>query len=485
MPTIDQPKSVVQEHKGLILSLICLAQFMVVLDISIVNVALPSMREELNLSVTGLQWVVNAYTLTFAGLLLLGGRAADLFGQKRLFILGVTLFGLASLVGGMATNETVLIIARAFQGIGGAVLSPATLTILTTTFPEGRERSKAMGTWSALAGAGGAAGALLGGFITDLIDWRWIFFINVPIAIVGAIGGFRLLKARNERHANSLDTVGAALVTVGLITVVYAIVRTETHGWLDAGTIGTFAAGVAVLCWFVLHESKVAKEPLMPMSLWRYPSLAVSNVAMMFLASGMFAMWFLLTMAMQNVMGYDPLEAGLAFVPMTLAIIIGAQLSSRIMHKTGAKSLLIIGPVISAIGLGVLSQLHIDTSYAPVILVGGMLSTFGMGLSMTPIVTLAMAGVAREVAGLASGLINTSRQVGGSIGLAALSTLAASQTASSNATSQNAALMHGYDAGLVAGACLVLAAGVVIALFAPGTPRKDDAEPAVEMATAD
>lgn len=486
MPTIDKGQAIAQERKGLILALVCLAQFMVVLDVSIANVALPSIRDELHLSTSGLQWVINAYTLTFAGLLLLGGRAADLFGQKRIFILGISLFGLASLVAGLATSEGVIIAARAFQGIGGAVLSPATLTILTTTFPEGRERARAMGMWGALAGAGGAAGALLGGILTDVLDWRWTFFINVPIAVVGALLAIRLLKARNERHASSLDGLGAFLVTAGLISLVYAIVQTEQYGWLVGRTVGTAIAAAVLIAWFVFHESKVAKQPLMPMSLWRYPSLAVANVAMLFLAMGMFAMWFLLTMGMQNVMGYSPLQAGFAFLPMTLAIVVGAQVSSRVMHITGPKTLLIIGPAISALGLLWLAQLHSDSSFAPVILFGGILSTLGMGLSMTPMMTLAMAGVQRHEAGLASGLINTSRQVGGSIGLAALSTLAASQTAGATTMSQGAALMHGYGAGLLAGAGLVLMAGVIMALFIPRSkPRQQEVDPAVDMVTAD
>jgi EmrB/QacA subfamily drug resistance transporter len=455
------------EHKGLILALVCLAQFMVVLDISIVNVALPSIEDELGLTTSGLQWVVNAYTITFAGLLLLGGRAADIFGQKKLFVLGAAIFGVASLAGGLANDETTLVIARAFQGVGGAVLSPATLTILTTTFAEGRERSKAMGLWSAVAGAGGAAGALLGGVLTDLVDWRWIFLINVPIAILGVVGAFRLLKARNERMVASLDSAGAILVTSGLIALVYAIVQTEQHGWLATRTVATAAAAVVLLTWFVLHESKVASKPLMPMSLWRYPSLTVANISMLFLASGMFAMWFLLTMALQNVLGYSALEAGLAFLPMTIAIIVGTQISSRIMHRTGARPLVALGPAVAAVGLAMLSQIDSDSTYVTDIMIGGMLATFGMGFCMTPVVTLAMAGVKREEHGLASGLINTSRQVGGSIGLAALSTLAANRTSQATGVDPAEALMQGYDAGLIAGAGLVLLASLVILAAAP------------------
>ena len=411
-------------RKGYILGLVCLAQFMVLLDISIVNVALPSMRNALHFDATGLQWVVNAYTLSFAGFLLLGGRAADLFGQRRLFLIGAALFGLASLVCGLANDRGLLIAARALQGFGGAIISPATLTILTTTFTEPRERARAMGIWSAVAGAGGAAGALLGGILTDLVNWRSIFFLNIPIAIIAIVSGVKLLSIRNERHSSELDAPGAVLVTLGLVSLVYGIVSSEQYGWSSWHSTGAMVTGIVLLAAFAFNEAKVAKEPIMPLSLWKIPALATANATMFFIAMGMFAMWFFVSLDLQIVRGYSPLKAGLAFLPQTLAIIIGAQLSSRNLHRFGPRKLTFIATVLGALGMFWLSRaIDADNVFLSVILPGTII-TFGLGLGMTPVISSAMAGVDYKIAGLASGLINTSRQVGGSIGLALLITAA-------------------------------------------------------------
>lgn len=480
-----------EPHKGWILALACVAQFMVVLDLAIVNVALPAIRDDFHFSSTGLQWVVNAYTLAFAGFLLLGGRAADLFGQRKIFMLGVALFGAASVVGGLAANSTLLIVARAAQGLGGAVLSPATLTIITTTFTEPRERARAMGLWSALAGAGGTAGAVFGGILTDLVSWRWIFLINVPVAIAALVVAYRLLHVSSVRHSTKLDATGGLLVTAGLVALVYSIVGTEQYGWLSGRTLLTAVVAVVLLTWFALHESKVAKEPIMPLSLWKLRSLASANLVMFMLSSGMFAMWFLLSLELQNVRGYSPLEAGFAFVPLSVGVIAGAQLSSRLVGRVGNRPLVIVACIIAAAGLFLLSIPDVDTPYVLATLIPGALTTFGMGLSITPIVTSAMVDVKPHQAGLASGLINTSRQVGGAIGLAVLSTIAATsaQHAATHATQQSA-LLTGYSNGLLVASLAML--GALLASFAlPPMNRpklagnKDDSvEVAIEAAEA-
>jgi EmrB/QacA subfamily drug resistance transporter len=438
------------------------------------------MRNDLHLSGSGLQWVVNAYTLAFAGFLLLGGRAADLFGSKRIFLLGLTLFAGASLVGGLATNGGLLIAARAAQGFGGAILSPATLTIITTTFTEPRERAKAMGVWSAVAGGGGTAGAILGGVLTDWLSWRWIFLINVPLAIGTIAIAARLLKVRNNRHANKLDLPGSVLVVAGLVALVYAIVGTEQYGWTSGRTVGTFLASVALLGAFLFHEAKVAAEPLMPLSIWKTRSLSAANLVMFLASSGMFAMWFLVSLMLQNVHGYSPLRTGLAFAPMTIAIMVAAQLAPRLMPVLGARRLVFGAYALSAAGLYWLSQSGETSSILTSIVLPGALTTFGMGLAITPTIASSMVGVAPAQAGLASGLINTSRQVGGGIGLAVLSTIAANLTASEmSTTSASQAILDGYDRGLLgAAAALVVAMLAALTLPAPNRPAVADARSA-------
>ncbi|HEX6677774.1 MAG TPA: MFS transporter [Actinomycetes bacterium] len=446
---------------GLVLALVCLAQFMVVLDVSIVNVALPSIRHELHFSQAGLQWVVNAYTLAFAGFLMLGGRAADLYGQRRIFLLGMGLFTAASLAGGLAQSQGMLIAARAAQGLGGAILSPATLTILTTTFPEGPRRARALGMWGGVAGAGGAAGSLFGGLLTDLVDWRWILFINVPIGVVGVVAARALLgEARRERATRALDALGAVLVTGGLMALVYAIVGTTQHAWVSARTLGTLAVAVALLGWFLYHEARVARQPLMPLGLFRSRSVSGANLVMLCLGGGFFAMWFFLTLYMQNVLGWSPLRAGMAFLPMALAIIAGAQTASRLLPRVGTRPLLILGPALSAAALLWLSRVTVDGTFLANLLGPGVLGPFGIGLSFTAIASAATSGVPREQAGLASGLLNTTRQVGGSIGLAALATIATSHTAVllRAATPEPAALTAGYGRAFLTSSVILFAA---------------------------
>jgi EmrB/QacA subfamily drug resistance transporter len=395
----------------LILSVACAAQFMVVLDVSIVNVALPQIRGELGFSPAGLQWVINAYTLAFAGFLLLGGRAADLVGRRKVFLLGLGLFTAASLVGGFAQSPATLIAARAAQGLGGAVLSPASLTILTTTFTEGRARARALGTWSAVAGAGGAAGALFGGILTHYLSWRWILFVNVPIGVLVSVAALAVLsESRRADASRSLDVAGALLVTTGLVVLVYGIVSTDTHPWTSAHTLITLGLAVLLLVAFLLVEAKVARAPLMPLRLFASRSVSGANLVMLLLCAALFAMWYFLSLYLQTVLRFDSLTAGLAFLPQSLAIIVGAQFTARLLPRTGPRPLLVAGALVTSAGFFWLSQLTTQSSYAADVLVPGMLITLGLGLTFTPIAAAATGGVAQSEAGLVSGLVNTSRQ---------------------------------------------------------------------------
>ncbi|MHB8246537.1 MAG: MFS transporter [Acidimicrobiales bacterium] len=409
----------------LILSLACIAQFMVVLDVSIVNVALPAIKQSLGYSQSGLQWVLNGYTLTFAGFLLLGGRAADLFGRRRIFLIGLAVFTAASLLGGFAQDQAWLIVARAVQGIGGAILSPATLTILTTTFTQPKARSRAMGIWSAVAGAGGAAGALLGGVLTEELSWRWILFINIPIGIGTLFLGWAYLQeSRAAGKRASLDLIGAILATGGLTALVFGVVRTTAVGWGSWQTAAALGAAVVLVAGFLFYEARVAEAPLMPLRMFERRSIWSSNLTMFLLTGALFAMWFFLSLYLQQVRGYSPIRTGLAFVPQTLAIIFGAQLSSRLVVRFGPRPLLVLGTLFSAGGLEWLSALGVHTGYWSGFFVPSVLVTLGLGLCFTPLAFAATAGVRPQEAGLASGLVNTSRQIGGAIGLAVLATVA-------------------------------------------------------------
>lgn len=471
---------------GLVLAVVCVAQFMVVLDISIVNVALPDMQRELGMSQNGLGWVLNAYTLTFAGFLLLGGRAADVWGRRRLFLIGVALFSLTSLVGGLAQTGGELIAARALQGLGGAVLSPATLTILTTTFTDPKARTRALGLWSAVAGAGGATGVIAGGVLTDLLSWRWILFINVPIgALVWVVARFAVAESRAEGERPTLDWAGAITVTGGLVALVYGIVSTDSHKWGSPLVLGYLIAGTALIAVFLAVESR-HRHPLVPLRLFRSRALTGANLIMVLIGSVMFSLFFFLSQYLQEVQGYSPLQAGFAFLPMPLAIIVGTQLSARIVGRIGARTLLVIAPLISASGLLLLSRLDADSSYALHIGLPGAIITFGVGMSFVPITLSATNGVDRRDAGLASGLINTTRQIGGSLGLAALLTLAASRTHALAASGSQVAQTAGYSRAFAVSALLLVLAALVAMVVLPTsvqTARKSVA--AEEQASAE
>src|SRR5664280_707159 len=334
----------------IVLTIACLAQFMVVLDVSIVNVALPSMQRDLHFSLSSAQWVLNAYVLTFAGFLLLGGRAADLFGRRRVYLLGIAVFTMASIGAGFAQNGSEMIIARAVQGLGGAILSPATLTIIVTTFA-GPRLPKAIGAWSAVAGAGGAVGGLAGGILTGWASWRWVFFINVPFGIVaGTVAAMYLREMRNRDATAKLDVTGSVLVTGGLASTIYAVVNTTTHSWTSSATLEWLFLGLALLAAFIFWEGKVASHPLVPFKIFNSRPLTMANLMMFLIGGAFFAMWYFLTYYFQGVLGYGPVKAGFAFFPMAVAIIIGAQLSSRLLSKTGVRPLLQIGAVLATLG---------------------------------------------------------------------------------------------------------------------------------------
>lgn len=462
---------------ALVLAVVCVAQFMVVLDVSIVNVALPEMRRDLHLSQEGLAWVLNAYTLAFAGFLLLGGRAADLYGRRRLFLIGVTVFSATSLLGGLAHTGGQLIAARAAQGLGGAVLSPATLTILTTTFTEPRARTRALGLWSAVAGAGGATGVLAGGVLTDLLSWRWILFINVPIGLaVLAAARVAVTESRGEGERPTLDWGGALTVTGGLVSLVYGVVSTDRHPWGSVTVLGPLAAGAVLLAAFVVIERR-HPHPLVPLRLFAARALTGANLMMLLIGSAMFAVFFFLSQYLQDVQGYSPLGAGVAFLPMPLAIIVGTQLSSRLVSRLGLRPLLMAGPALSAAGLLLLSRLRPQSSYLLHIGLPGALITFGIGMSFVPLTLAATTGVHRRDAGLASGLINTTRQIGGSLGLAALLTVAAGGGHAAAAQGTRAAETAGFSRAFTAAGLMLVAAVAVAATLLPRRPRPAAAAP--------
>ena len=430
-------------HDGLILALACAGQFMVVLDVSIVNVALPSIQRNLGYDALGLQWVVNAYVLTFAGFLLLGGRAADLFGRRRIYVAGVALFTLASLVGGLAPSAGVLTAARAVQGIGGAIMSPATLTIILTTFT-GARLPKALGAWSAVAGAGGAAGSLLGGVLTEWMSWRWVLLVNVPVG--AALVGLSLRYLHEIRGADThrkLDVPGALLVTGGLSTLVYAIVNTDRYGWLSARTAIVGSIGLGLLVVFAAYEQR-ATHPLVPFRIFRSRALTSANAVMLLVSAAFFAMWFFLTLFFQEVQGYSALRAGLAFAPSALVIIFGAQVSSRLIARMPTRPVILAGTVSGTAGFILLAQLTPSSSYWLDVFPGAMLVALALGLLFTPLAGTATYGIEQREAGLASGVLNAARQVGGSLGLAALATIAYNHAVAQGAPTPTS-LVDGYD----------------------------------------
>ncbi len=466
------------KRKWLALALLSVVQFMVVLDIAIVNVALPSIQVDLGFSQENLQWVISAYALFFGGFLLLGGRSADLLGRRRIFLGGLVVFTLSSLFAGLAWSEASLITARAFQGLGAAIITPAALSILSTTFHEGRERNIALGVWGAVGGFGAAAGVLMGGILTDALSWEWIFFVNVPVGVLAIVLAPILLDESRDSSVKTFDLPGAALVTAGLSSLVYAITQAGQEGWLAGRTIGFAVASLFLLAGFVGWELK-HPEPLMRFGLLRTKTVAGANVAGFIMGTAMFSMFLMLTLYMQQVLGYSAMETGVAYLAVAGTAIIWSGVAAQLVTRIGVKPVLVAGMTFLTAGLIFFTQVSVGGSYVTDLLPGFLLIGVGIGFSFVPITIAALAGVEPAEAGLASGLINTSQQIGGALGIAALSTIATSRTedAVSAGTGVPSALVDGFTNAFVAGA-IIAGIGIVAALT---LIRRDELEQPQEV----
>jgi EmrB/QacA subfamily drug resistance transporter len=465
------------------LALIVTAQFMVVLDVAIVNVALPSIKTDLNFSQENLQWVITAYSILFGGVLLLGGRLADLLGRRRLFIAGILLFTVSSLLDGFAWSEGSLIAFRSLQGLGAALVSPAALSMLTTLFREGRERNVALGIWGAVSGSGGAAGVLLGGALTSAFNWSWIFFINVPVGLlVLGLSPVLLRESRADLDHRHFDAAGAASITGGLMVLVYAMTRATQHGWVTGETIGLLVAAAVLIVGFVVIELR-SKAPLLPMRIFRLRSLTASNVSGLLLGGAIFAQFFLLTLYMQQVLHYSALKTGVAYIALTLTIIAFSGVAQALVTRLGVRRVLSTGMAVSAVGLVLYAQLPVDGHYFWNLFPAFLLSGVGLALAFVPMSIGALSGVTAADAGVASGLINTSQQIGGAIGVAVATTIATTLTANyvdvhpgTNALS-GGALTHGFQAAFYVLAGIAVFGAVVAAVFTESHSRVADAEP--------
>ncbi len=453
-----------ENRKWLALALLSVVQFMVVLDIAIVNVALPSIKDDLGFSQANLQWVISAYALVFGGFLLLGGRAADLLGRRRVFIGGLVVFLTASLLAGLAWSEASLIGARSLQGLGAAIISPAALSILMTTFYEGRERNIALGVWGAVGGFGAAAGVLLGGVFTDALSWEWIFFINVPVALVAIAFAPVLLGESRDTRVGGFDALGAVLVTAGLSLTVFTITKANDYGWGSSKTIGLFAVAAALLAGFVLRENR-AKNPLMSFSIFRIKTVTGANVAGFILGTTLFSMFLMLTLYMQQVLGYSAMKTGVAYLAVAGTSIFWATLASQLVTKVGVKPVLVTGMSLLTVGLIYFTQVSPDGTYLGDLLPGFLIIAVGMAFSFVSISIAALAGIPENEAGIASGLINTSQQIGGALGIAVLSAVAIANTndAARAGDAPAAALTSGFQAAFWVGAA-VAAVGLVVSL---------------------
>lgn len=465
---MSQPDLSTPRARNLALALLAMTQFVVVIDASIVNVALPSIGEALDFSQNDLSWVVNAYTLAFGGFLLLGGRLADYYGRRRVFMFGMALFALASLAGGLAQSETWLITARAAQGLGAAIASPAALSIITTTFSEGQERNRALGIWGAVAGAGGAAGVLLGGILTEWAGWEWVLFVNVPIgAFIVWQAPKRLAESTaDEEKDRTLDLPGAITVSAGLALLVYAMVDAINVGWSSAETVWRLAAAAALLVAFVVIELRT-KKPLVPFSIFRKRTLRGANAVGVLIGMSLFSMFFLITLYLQQVLGFSALEAGVSYLPLAIAIILSAGGASALVTRIGFKNVLIMGMVLVAVALAWFSQINPDGTFLVDVLGPSVLAGVGLGFAFVPVTIAAVTGIEPHEAGLASGLINTTQQVGGALGLAILASIAnastkdAFQTGADKAT----ALTTGFADAFLVGACFAVVGAVLAAVL--------------------
>ena len=457
----------VDRRLGLIVAMACMGQFLVVLDAAVVNVALPSAGRSLDFSVTGLEWVVNGYAVTFAGLLLLGGRAVDVFGRRRIFILGLATFTLASLACGLSVSSGMLVAARFVQGAGAAAIGPSSLAILTTGLPEGARRTKALGTWSAVGAAGGAVGNVLGGVLTDTLSWRWVFLINLPVGIALIVVAARFLQDVPQTSRKRLDLWSVLSVTGGLSLVEYGMIQTNGHGWTSPAALVPLAAGVAAIAAFVALQSRTGTAPLLPLRLLTAPRTATANLTVLATGAAFFSMWYFMSLYVQDVLRYPPLTAGLAFVPHTVMVVLSARvLTPRLLSRFPARPVVIVGALVSAVGFLWQSTLSTHSGYLTGVAGPGLLIALGMGMSFTPLAALATSGVATSDAGLVSGLLNTSRQVGGSLGLAVLVTVASARLRAVPGDST-----IGYSTVFLCAAGLLALAALTVAIGLRGSGR--------------
>jgi EmrB/QacA subfamily drug resistance transporter len=474
------------DNKWVVLALVALAQFMVVLDVAIVNVALPSIARDLNFSPNNLQWVITAYTLTFGGFLLLGGRAADLYGRRKLFIGAVSAFALFSLLCGLAQSEAMLIVMRGLQGLAGAIMTPVALSIVLTEFSEGKERNKALGIWGAVAAGGAAAGVLIGGILTQYLNWRWNFFVNVPVSILVVAAAMRLLPHHigEENKKVKLDLPGTLLAITGLMSVVYGLSRAPALGWDSSTVWGFLGLGAALLVVFTLVERR-SEQPLLPMALFKIRNVLGGNVAFLAIACSMFAMFFFLTLYLQQVLGYSPVKTGLCFLPVTIIVGITSGVVSNLVGKIGYKPPMVAGPLMLATGLFILSHiLKVGGGYWQNVFPGLSVAAIGMGLTFVSGTLAATSGVPKHFSGIASGVLSTSQQIGGALGLAILSAVAFSTVASDLVSGYQplAAQVHGYTTGLTVG--MFLALGAVVAVLVLVKNQKVDAKKAMAETAA-
>jgi len=457
--TDDAPLT--QRRKLFALALLATTQFVIVLDAAIVNVALPTVGRELGFSQDNLAWVINAYVLTFGGFLLLGGRLADLLGRRRLFMAGLFVFSVASLLGGLATSEGQLIAARALQGFGGALLAPAALSMVTNMFAEGAERNKALGVWGAVSGSGGAAGVLLGGVLTEYAGWEWVFWVNVPIGVAAAFFAPRLLReSRKDSRTRTFDVAGAVTVTAGLAMLVFALVDANRAGWDSTQTIGLLIASFALIGAFVFIEVRSA-APLVPFRIFRSRTLSGSNITALLVGAALFSMFYFISLYMQQVLGYSAIKAGLSYLPLAIFIIVSAGVASQLVTKVGFKPILVMGMVLIAVALVWFAQVPVDGDYVKNLLGPMIISAIGLGFAFVPVTIGAVSGVSQDDSGLASGLVNTAQQVGGALGLSVLVAVASGVTTIDR---DLADLTDGFQAAFLTGAGIAVL-GILAAVF--------------------
>ena len=467
---IGEPSFLGTRRGKLILLFLCAVAFLDFVDASIVNVALPSIRHDLNFSVQNLQWVLSGYLLTYGGFLLLGGRAADIVGRRRVLVAGIVVFGVSSLAGGLAPSAGVLVAARLVQGVGAALMLPAALSILTTTFGEGPDRFKAMGAWGAVAGLASAVGVFLGGVLSQTAGWRWVFFVNLPVCALDLVAAFRLVP-RERRHAPraDFDASGAVLGTGGMLLLIYTLIRAPDVGWGATRTIGGLGLAALILGAFLLNEQR-RRNPLLPLSIFRIKGLAAADVTQVIAMAGFYAMFFFVTLYMQNVLGFSPIRAGVAYVPVTLGVAVSSGIASKLFLRTGTRPIIVAGALISASAVYFLSRIPVHGSYLTDLLPGLMIMSLGLGAVFVGVTTAANAGVPADKAGLAAGLLNTAQWLGGALGLAIFSAIATSRTHHLLAAhaSRPEALTSGFQRALLA-CSLFLFAAALIALRATNT----------------